>query len=132
MLCGCSLRNIIEVSILGFFTYRFIMEQINRSNESKMFKYFMGPVVFWFLFSLILLVFFCYSLLVSFLQIPDFKKKKFNQEMTWDVRKDTTNIQHSVHKIDFHTLYFCLLTLEYIFLFPDDSPTTSHMSRFSG
>ena len=38
--------------------------------------------------------------------------------MTWDVRKDTTNIQHSVHKIDFHTLYFCLLTLEYIFLFP--------------
>lgn len=52
--------------------------------------------------------------------------------MTWDVRKDTTNIQHSVHKIDFHTLYFCLLTLEYIFLFPDDSPTTSHMSRFSG
>lgn len=129
MLCGCSLRNIIEVSILGFFTYRFIMEQINRSNESKMFKYFMGPVVFWFLFSLILLVFFCYSLLVSFLQIPDLKKKKFNQEMTWDVRKDTTNIQHSVHKTDFH---ICLLTLEYIFLFPDDSPTTSHMSRFSG
>lgn len=115
-----------------FFTCRFIMEQINRSNESKMFKYFTGPVVFWFLFSLILLVFFCYSLLVSFLQIPDLKKKKFNQEMTWDVRKDTTNIQHSVHKIDFHTLYFCLLTLKYIFLFPDDSPTTSHMSRFSG
>lgn len=48
--------------------------------------------------------------------------------MTWDVRKDTTNIWHSVHKTDFH---ICLLTLEYIFLFPDDSPTTSPMSRFS-
>lgn len=54
------------------FTYSFIMEQKNRSNESKMFKYFMWPVAFWFLFNLILLVSCCYWLAFSKSQI--FKK----------------------------------------------------------